>query len=106
MDMPKPISLRALAAGFKLRAKAGLAGKAVAGCLAARGEAVFLEAQSELEGGSSMVKDERRFVNTRETATYLGLSPHTLDGYRVSGAGSAFHRFGNRARCRKMDLDA
>jgi len=27
---------------------------------------------------------------------YLGLSHRTLDGYRVSGDGPAFHRFGNR----------
>lgn len=53
-----------------------------------------------------MGKDERRFVNTRKTAAYHGLSPRTLDGYRVSGAGTVFHRFGNQARCRKMDLDA
>ena len=37
---------------------------------------------------------------------YLGLSNRTLDGYRVSGAGPAFHRFGNRVRYLKSDLDS
>ncbi len=36
----------------------------------------------------------------------LGLSPRTLEGYRVSGGGPDFHRFGNRVRYRRRDLDA
>ena len=35
-----------------------------------------------------------------------GLSRRTLDGYRVSGDGPAFHRFGNRVRYCRSDLDA
>ena len=50
--------------------------------------------------------DTGGFMDTRRAAAYLGLSPRTLDGYRVSGAGPAFHRFGNRIRYRRMDLDA
>ena len=42
----------------------------------------------------------------RGVAAWLGLSPRTLDGYRVSGNGPAFHRFGNRVRYRRPDLDA
>ena len=46
------------------------------------------------------------FFDTGRAAEYLGLSPRTLDGYRVSGNGPAFHRFGNRVRYRRPDLDA
>lgn len=49
---------------------------------------------------------ESSFLDTRCVAAYLGLSHRTLDGYRVSGAGPAFHRFGNRVRYRRSDLDA
>ena len=53
-----------------------------------------------------MSNDENGFFDTRRAADYLGLSHRTLDGYRVSGVGPAFHRFGNRVRYRKSDLDA
>ena len=52
-----------------------------------------------------MGNDKSGFFDTRRAADYLGLSPRTLDGYRVSGAGPAFHRFGNRVRYRGSDLD-
>ena len=57
------------------------------------------------EGESSVSNDEGSFLNTRRAAVYLDLSPRTLDGYRVSGEGPAFHRFGNRVRYRRSDLD-
>ena len=53
-----------------------------------------------------MSKDESDFFDTRPAADYLDLSPRTLDGYRVSGYGPAFHRIGNRVRYRRADLDA
>ena len=53
-----------------------------------------------------MGNDESGFFDTRRAAAYLDLSPRTLDGYRVSGEGPAFHRFGNRVRYRRPDLDA
>ena len=53
-----------------------------------------------------MGTDESGFFDTRRAAAWLGLSRRTLDGYRVSGDGPAFHRFGNRVRYRKSDLDA
>ena len=53
-----------------------------------------------------MGNDENRFFDTGRAAAYLGLSPRTLDGYRVSGDGPAFHRFGNRVRYRRVDLDS
>ena len=52
-----------------------------------------------------MSNDESGFFDTRRAAGYLGLSHRTLDGYRVSGDGPAFHRFGNRVRYRRSDLD-
>ena len=52
-----------------------------------------------------MSQDERQFFNTQRAAAYLDLSPRTLDGYRLTGAGPAFHRFGNRVRYRRDDLD-
>ena len=52
-----------------------------------------------------MGNDDSGFLHTRRAADYLALSPRTLDGYRVSGAGPAFHRFGNRVRYRRSDLD-
>lgn len=51
----------------------------------------------EVEGG---------FFDTRRAADYFGLSHRTLEGYRVSGDGPAFHRFGNRVRYCRPDLDA
>lgn len=53
-----------------------------------------------------MSHDRHEFFNTRHAAAYLDLSPRTLDGYRLTGAGPAFHRFGNRVRYRRDDLDA
>ena len=53
-----------------------------------------------------MDENESGFFDTRRAADYLGLSPRTLDGYRVSGDGPAFHRFGNRVRYCRPDLDA
>ena len=41
-----------------------------------------------------MGNDDSGFFDTRRAADYLGLSHRTLDGYRVSGVGPAFHRFG------------
>ena len=52
-----------------------------------------------------MSGDESGFFDTRRAANYLGLSHRTLDGYRVSGDGPAFHRFGNRVRYHRSDLD-
>ena len=53
-----------------------------------------------------MQDDDSGFIDTRRAADYLGLSRRTLDSYRVTGAGPAFHRFGNRVRYLKSDLDS
>lgn len=68
-----------------------------------RGAAGSVHPAIERAGGMS--GNERQFFDTRRAADYLGLSHRTLDGYRVSGAGPAFHRFGNRVRYRRLDLD-
>ncbi len=46
------------------------------------------------------------YLNTREAAAWLGLSPRTLDRYRVSGEGPHFHRFGYRVRYLLTDMEA
>ena len=51
-------------------------------------------------------RDGRAYVDTREAAGRLGLSPRTLDRYRATGAGPAFHRFGSRVRYRCEELEA
>ncbi|MXW86074.1 MAG: helix-turn-helix domain-containing protein [Boseongicola sp. SB0667_bin_21] len=53
-----------------------------------------------------MGNDDSGFFDTRRAADYLCLSRRTLDGYRVTGDGPAVHRFGNRVRYRRSDLDA
>ena len=53
-----------------------------------------------------MGNDNAEFMDTQQAAAWLGLSPRTLEGYRVSGGGPDFHRFGNRVRYRRSDLDA
>ena len=46
-----------------------------------------------------------RYLNTREAAALLGLSPNTLDRYRVTGEGPSFFRFGSRVLYLREDLD-
>ena len=48
----------------------------------------------------------RRYVNTREAAKLLGLSPRTLDTYRCIGTGPWYYRLGGCVRYRVKDLDA
>ena len=52
-----------------------------------------------------VMKMDDRYLNTREAAALLGLSPRTLDRYRVSGDGPAFHKFGNRVRYLSADVE-
>ena len=60
----------------------------------------------EEEGGKGMSGNGRKYLSTREAAEWLGLSPRTLDRYRVSGEGPAFHRFGSRVRYLAADPEA
>lgn len=60
----------------------------------------------EEEGGRGVNGNGSKYFSTREAAAWLGLSPRTLDRYRVSGDGPAFHRFGSRVRYLAPDLEA
>jgi len=47
------------------------------------------------------------YLNTREAAGYLGISPRTLEKWRVVGGGPPFRVVGARAvRYARLDLDA
>ena len=61
---------------------------------------------AEQEGGNHMTGNGKNYLNTREAAAWLNLSPRTLDRYRVSGDGPVFHRFGGRVRYQVVDLEA
>ena len=61
---------------------------------------------TETEGEMYMNENGKHYLSTREAAEWLGLSTRTLDRYRVSGAGPAFHRFGSRVRYLLADLEA
>ena len=63
-------------------------------------------ANPEQEGGNHMNGNGTNYLNTREAAAWLNLSPRTLDRYRVSGDGPVFHRFGGRVRYQVVDLEA
>ena len=50
--------------------------------------------------------EDTNYLDTQQAGRFLGLSAKTLARYRVSGEGPVFHRFGNRIRYRRDDLDA
>ena len=52
------------------------------------------------------MRDDTTYLDTRAAAAHLGLSPRTLDRYRVSGEGPAFYKLGTRVRYRLADLEA
>ena len=60
----------------------------------------------ESVGDPRMDENATRYLDTREAAAWLGLSPKTLERYRVSGEGPHFHRFGSRVRYLLADLEA
>ena len=45
-----------------------------------------------------MTDERNRFLNSHQTADYLGSSTRTFDRFRVSGDGLVFLKFGGR-RC-------
>ena len=47
-----------------------------------------------------------QYMSTRVAAAFLGLSPRTLDRYRVTGQGPTFHKFGTRVCYARADLEA
>ena len=52
------------------------------------------------------MKDGTNYLSTRRAAEHLGLSPRTLDRYRVTGGGPVYHLFGTAVRYVSEDLDA
>ena len=65
--------------------------------------AVPVDCAKQWEAG---MDDDAIYMGTRELAAFLGLSPRTLDRYRVSGDGPPFHKFGNRVRYARADVEA
>ena len=49
--------------------------------------------------------DDTKYLSTRKAAKHLGLSPRTLDRYRVTGGGPVYHLFGTAVRYLADDLD-
>ena len=91
------------------RARAWMAGHASAAERRAIGDAVSGRAPfppNTFEGADGMSEIDTLYMNGREAAAFLGLSPRTLDRYRVNGEGPAFHKFGNRVRYARADLEA
>ncbi len=62
-------------------------------------------ADIEREGEIQMNGNRGNYLSTREVAAWLGLSPKTLERYRVSGGGPVFHRFGSRVRYLLADIE-
>jgi len=56
--------------------------------------------------GDTPMRDHTTYLDTRAAAAHLGLSPRTLDRYRVSGEGPEFYKLGTRVRYRLADLEA
>ena len=57
------------------------------------------------ESGPSR-REAPAFLTARQAAAFLSLSRRTLDRYRYSGSGPAFHRFGGRIAYARADLEA
>ena len=103
-------------ASFRLstvaRARAWMAREASAPARAAMRRAVadaplLGEAHDDTpQGDRDMNHANGEFLSTRKAAAALGLSPRTLDRYRETGRGPAYHRFGQRIVYRRGDLEA
>jgi hypothetical protein len=62
-----------------------------------------MEAQLKPEAGPRIA---RRYHGTRTAAIYLGLSPRTLEKWRLTGQGPSYVKRGRRCLYRLEDLDA
>ena len=67
---------------------------------------VVTDTDSSTTEGDLPMRDHTTYLDTRAAAAHLGLSPRTLDRYRVSGEGPAFYKLGTRVRYRLADLEA
>ena len=61
--------------------------------------------ESEHKGENPMKDARTRYLSTRKAAAWLGLSPRTLDRYRIDGEGPSFYRFGSRILYLEADLE-
>ncbi len=52
------------------------------------------------------MSNEPRLLTTEEAAAWLGLSPRTLERYRVTGEGPKFRKIGRWVRYTVADLNA
>jgi predicted DNA-binding transcriptional regulator AlpA len=59
--------------------------------------------QSSREG---FVEGRARLLRTPEAATYVGLSPRTMEKHRTYGTGPVYRKLGNRVVYAIEDLDA
>ena len=49
--------------------------------------------------------EQRAYLSTRQAALLLGLSPRTLERYRVTGDGPVFSKLGRRVCYARADID-
>lgn len=55
---------------------------------------------------TTLQPDPSPYLDTEAAAAYLGLAKATLEGWRSTGRGPAFHKFGHRCLYRRDDLHA
>jgi hypothetical protein len=53
-----------------------------------------------------MPTDPKTLLNQKEAYLYLGVSPRTLEGWRLRGGGPLYSKLGSCVRYRLGDLDA
>lgn len=58
------------------------------------------------ETSSASSRTAAYLKDTKQAATYLGLSPHTLEAWRKRGGGPRFVKLRNAVRYRPEDLTA
>ena len=63
-----------------------------------------LAARGNERRGTGMT-EQQKYLNTRDSAQYLGLKPRTLEGLRLNGDGPPYHKFGRGVRYLREDLD-
>ena len=51
------------------------------------------------------MQEQATYLNTPQAAAILGLSPRTLERYRVTGEGPVFAKLGRRVRYARVDIE-